>query len=34
MKYALTVFLLGYPVIARADDLSRADVLAPVVEVE
>ena len=34
MKYSLTVFLLGYSVIARADDLPRADVLAPVVEAE
>ena len=34
MKYALTVFLLGFSLIARADDLPRAAVLAPVVEVE
>jgi hypothetical protein len=34
MKYALTVFLLGSSVIARAADLPPADVLAPVVEVE
>jgi len=34
MKYALTVFLLGFSVIARAADLPPADVLAPVVEVE
>src|SRR4029077_12910560 len=34
MKYALTVFVLGSSVIARADDLPRAAVLAPAVEVE
>jgi hypothetical protein len=34
MKYALTVFLLGFSVIARAADLPPTDVLAPVVEVE
>jgi hypothetical protein len=34
MKYALTVFLLGFSVIAGAADLRPTDVLAPVVEVE